>query len=300
MASNGTQNAKHMLGRDFGSRFYFLKNVFFHHKRTTEKVAHFFYTDNETTIETNTETSNIETNNAETIYEQAEFGQLARESIHDLVNHLSAAKLYLNLAEKEKDIKVNKKFNGIKEAIRIMSKTEKFVLSIKKQINHHEENRLFSVNKEIKQIITLMEYKATKLNVQICLSDDQTIKLYGNSTEFGRIFLNLIGNAIESYAKAPTDNKKIVKIYILRRPLWFYFVVKDYGGGIRPENLDKIFAEFFTTKQNCGGSGIGLFSSKKIIENKFHGQIKVRSCWRKGTSFIIKIPRDIKFKAKQL
>ncbi len=280
------QIAKHLPSRKSGHRFYFLKNLLPHllpHRRTITQMARFFYTD---TID---EGGDFD---AEAVYEQAEFGRLAREAFHDLINHLSAAKLYLNLAEKEKDIRVNKRFNGIKKAIRIMRKTEKFVLAIKKQINHRTDNCFFSTNKEIKQIVSLMSHKSSKHNIKINLCGDETIKLYGNSTEFGRIFLNLINNAVDAYAKAPNRNKKLIKIYALKRPHNFCFIVKDYACGIKPENLNRIFDEFFTTKKSCGGSGIGLFSIRKIIENKFHGHIKAKSCWRKGSSFIIKIPRN--------
>jgi len=285
MAGHSTQNAKKLLDHQTGHRFYFLKNLnlLLHSQRTIVKMVRFFYGD------PITENNTLD---AEAIYEQAEFGQLAREAFHDLINHVSAAKLYLNLAEKEKDIKVNKKFNGLKKAIRVMRKVEKYVLSLKKQINHHEKDHLFFAGKEIKQIINLMEYKAAKFNVKIFLNNDKTIKLYGNSTEFGRIFLNLLSNAIESYGKAPKNNQRIIKVYTIKRPHNFCFIVKDHGGGIRSENLNKIWLEFFSTKKNCGGSGIGLYSSKKIIENKFHGHIKVKSCWQKGSSFIIKIPRN--------
>lgn len=68
------------------------------------------------------------------------------------------------------------------------------------------------------------------------------------------------------------------------------FTVSDNGPGIQMENLDHIFAPFFTTKQ--GGNGLGLAISSKIV--KAHGgEIFAESSSRKGTSFTILIPTRI-------
>lgn len=69
------------------------------------------------------------------------------------------------------------------------------------------------------------------------------------------------------------------------------FIISDNGPGIQMENLDHIFAPFFTTKQ--GGNGLGLAISSKIV--KAHGgEIFAESSSRKGTSFKILIPTRIR------
>jgi two-component system nitrogen regulation sensor histidine kinase NtrY len=50
--------------------------------------------------------------------------------------------------------------------------------------------------------------------------------------------------------------------------------VKDNGSGIVPENLDKVFVPFFSTKE--GGSGIGLALSRQIMR-LHNGSISVTS-----------------------
>ena len=63
--------------------------------------------------------------------------------------------------------------------------------------------------------------------------------------------------------------------------------VADQGGGIDPQDLDKIFDPYFTTKQQ--GSGLGLASCYSIIK-KHDGTIKATSKSGKGATFTITLP----------
>ncbi len=65
---------------------------------------------------------------------------------------------------------------------------------------------------------------------------------------------------------------------------------RDTGTGISPENLDKIFAPFFTTK--IKGAGLGLAVAKRHVE-EHHGRIEVSSEENKGSSFKVLLPVDI-------
>src|SRR5207302_8115016 len=63
----------------------------------------------------------------------------------------------------------------------------------------------------------------------------------------------------------------------------------DTGTGIAAELLPKIFKPFFSTKSKSGGSGLGLPTTKKIIE-AHGGAIEVQSEIGKGTKFTIRLP----------
>ena len=67
------------------------------------------------------------------------------------------------------------------------------------------------------------------------------------------------------------------------------FTVTDTGQGIPPENLDKIFMPFFSTKRIGQGTGLGLAIAYGIV--KMHrGAIEVRSKVGEGTTFWVKLP----------
>lgn len=93
---------------------------------------------------------------------------------------------------------------------------------------------------------------------------------------------NLLGNAIR-YA-----NSKI-KIELKKRDSEIYFMVSDDGPGIPEIYHKKIFEEYFQVPGSKIGTGVGLYSVKKVVENH-NGKIVVHSFLNKGTSFEITFP----------
>lgn len=63
----------------------------------------------------------------------------------------------------------------------------------------------------------------------------------------------------------------------------------DTGGGIPPENVDRIFDAFFTTKPEGKGTGLGLHITHRIIQD-WGGEIRVQSQVGVGTTFTIYMP----------
>ncbi|MEO0270313.1 MAG: ATP-binding protein [candidate division WOR-3 bacterium] len=105
-------------------------------------------------------------------------------------------------------------------------------------------------------------------------------ELFFDLNQMEKVFLNLIRNAIEAQ---PEGGRIDIEVFEEKGRLMIK--VKDYGIGIKRENLDRIFEPYFTTKKS--GTGLGLFTVKRIIES--HGfEISVNSEEGKGTEFIIK------------
>ncbi|MEN3007419.1 MAG: ATP-binding protein, partial [Candidatus Methanosuratincola petrocarbonis] len=63
--------------------------------------------------------------------------------------------------------------------------------------------------------------------------------------------------------------------------------ISDTGTGIAPENKDKLFRPFFTTKK--GGTGLGLAINKRLLES-MGGSIDFTTELGKGTTFRMRIP----------
>lgn len=68
--------------------------------------------------------------------------------------------------------------------------------------------------------------------------------------------------------------------------------VSDTGCGIPEEIRDRIFEPFFTTKAAGEGTGLGLAIAAQVVEDH-RGEIRVRSQEGQGTSFIIRLPRNL-------
>jgi signal transduction histidine kinase len=67
--------------------------------------------------------------------------------------------------------------------------------------------------------------------------------------------------------------------------------IKDNGGGIPKESMEKIFQPFFTTKPTGEGTGLGLSMSFDIIKKGHKGDIRVESEEGQGATFIIELPK---------
>ncbi len=127
------------------------------------------------------------------------------------------------------------------------------------------------------------------------------IKVVGQ--DIARVVLNLISNAFYACAernrssvsdKASTsgdsDYKPTVEIITKKLDDKVEIRVKDNGGGIPTNIIDKIFQPFFTTKASGEGTGLGLSLSYDIITKGHGGTIEVETKEEEGTEFIIHLP----------
>ncbi|MGE5239106.1 MAG: sensor histidine kinase [Chloroflexota bacterium] len=106
-------------------------------------------------------------------------------------------------------------------------------------------------------------------------------------TQIGRVFQNLIANAI----KFRRDEPPRIHISARREGRGWIFSVSDNGIGIQPEFFDRIFLMFqrLHTRAEYPGTGIGLAICKKIIE-RHGGHIWLESEVDKGSTFYFSIP----------
>lgn len=107
-------------------------------------------------------------------------------------------------------------------------------------------------------------------------------EMYVDRTKIYETVLNLIKNAIE----AVNDNGHI-KVELRRQDSNVIITVSDNGDGIKPDQIERIFEPFVTTKKQ--GTGLGLPLSKKIIE-AHSGTLNVVSILGEGTTFTITLP----------
>jgi len=100
-----------------------------------------------------------------------------------------------------------------------------------------------------------------------------------------QVLINFITNATHAVKNKP--EARIILFSGITTEGESYITVADNGCGIPPENRDKIFIPFFSTKKN--GSGIGLSLSREII--KLHkGKLQIQSQDGEGSAFTILFP----------
>jgi two-component system NtrC family sensor kinase len=109
-------------------------------------------------------------------------------------------------------------------------------------------------------------------------------QIKGNQHNLQQVFLNIFLNAIQAM---PDGGKLKVKSYVENSSVKIDII--DTGVGISPENREKIFLPFFTTRPVGEGTGLGLSVSYGIIK-QHHGEISIESELGHGSKFSIILP----------
>jgi signal transduction histidine kinase len=99
-----------------------------------------------------------------------------------------------------------------------------------------------------------------------------------------QVCINLVLNAV---AAMPDGGQLQIKTCQTNAPDGIQLTIKDTGTGIESTQMERIFEPFYSTRPE--GLGLGLFISKKIIE-QHDGQIEVESSPANGTTFHIWLP----------
>jgi signal transduction histidine kinase len=109
-----------------------------------------------------------------------------------------------------------------------------------------------------------------------------------------RVFLNLISNGLYAIQKRNRANggRPVLKVATRDFGAMIEVRVRDNGIGIAPENRDKLFQPFFTTKPTGEGTGLGLSISYEIVTQQHGGTIEVESEVDAFTEFTVRLPRN--------
>jgi PAS domain S-box-containing protein len=134
-------------------------------------------------------------------------------------------------------------------------------------------------------------------NVRLDIArQDEIWSVHADPGQIAQVIQNLVINAVQAMPEGGDVNVRLANETLTsetaRPPLrpgeYVQIAVEDHGCGIPPENLDRIFLPFFTTKTNCG-SGLGLAVVYSIVRNH-DGDVKVESVVDRGTIFRVWIP----------
>ena len=151
------------------------------------------------------------------------------------------------------------------------------------------------LTKILDDIIMLQREAARGQHIKFLLKLDPSIPpIHGDEGLLTRLFLNLIKNAREAIAHGGevSIETRVSSNYHMTSPgkrssPMVDITISDTGCGIKPDEMDRIFTPYFTTKSK--GSGLGLAISQKIIEDH-HGLLKIESSPGEGTVMIVSLP----------
>ena len=173
--------------------------------------------------------------------------------------------------------------------------------------------RTKEIVRSLKDFVRVDENKSQLLDIPFCLDSTllilnnrlknkiSVIKNYGEIPQITgytgllyQVFMNLLSNAIDAIEEKSAQNSEFspaINITTERQENdWVLIKIIDNGSGIPPENQQKIFENFFTTKPRGVGTGLGLAITHEIVVKKHQGKITFHSDSNQGTEFTIFLP----------
>ncbi len=115
----------------------------------------------------------------------------------------------------------------------------------------------------------------------------------GFPNEFKQVILNLLGNARDAILESrntrgePEEGRINIQLSV-REDTTITIDISDNGCGIAPEIAPRILDPYFTTKEESGGTGLGLYMSRMIIEDSLGGHFRQIQC-HEGATFRIEL-----------
>ena len=200
------------------------------------------------------------------------------------VSNLQVRKL---LGEKIDDREFDKALEDISNTVVYLSNT------IDDFQTYFNPNKILSdieVHQLIDKVINFVRprLKNTNIYVKVDRFNNREIYIQTYINELIQVILNIVNNSIDALILSHIDNPKII-LLVEEKTDTIVITVEDNAGGIKEEDLTRIFEPYFSTKGK-NGTGLGLYMSQMIIQKQFNGKIDVVSS-NKGTFFSVEIQK---------
>jgi signal transduction histidine kinase len=232
-----------------------------------------------------------------TQYKLAKIGELMgmiahqwRQPLASISAITSSVKLKLALqkfnldTESEKDNFIEYIYDNIAKVDKSIDFLSNTIDDFRKFYKDSSEIESINLYELIKHTLSLVD--GTK--VEFKLDCARELEIAGHSNQLIQVFLNIIKNSTDVFRER-SDIKGEISFRCYKNSGSIYIEISDNGGGIDKELLPRIFEKNFSTKLAKDGTGLGLYMSKLIVEERCRGELSVANI-DNGAKFTIKIP----------
>lgn len=220
-------------------------------------------------------------------YHQA-IGRMAAFFAHEIRNPLTSIIGFAQFLEQDEIIRshdnLSQYISIIKEESMKMEVLIEELLNLSKAHLHQDHLSIIDIEHSINKIISIFEMQDRYQDIHFQTQVSKDCYVLGNVHQFERVLLNLLNNGIEAM-----QEKGIIEISVHKRNVSVLLDIIDDGPGILPEDMERIFLPFFTTKDE--GTGIGLPVCRTIIE-AMNGTLKITNHPTKGIHVSIELPQS--------
>jgi signal transduction histidine kinase len=225
----------------------------------------------------------------------ASMGEMIGNIAHQWRQPLSQLSgLFFDIESAYEHKELNKKYliKSVDEANDLIEYMSKTIDDFKEFYNPDAKKEIFSIKGATENALKVLDASLKFNAIVVELQLDEGYHVEGLSNEFSQVLLNILSNARDIALERGISHPKI-KIYATENSEKTSLFIEDNCGGIDKAILGKVFDPYFTTKYGYG-SGIGLYMSRIIIENKMNGKISVRNFSEGRLRFTITLPSSSK------
>jgi len=219
----------------------------------------------------------------------AAVGEMAAGIAHELNNPLTTVSGFTELVLEELP-----EGNGVRNDLELVLREAQRARGVVRRLldfaRQSENARVRSdINEIIVDVLALVNHLLRMSGVQLSTDLSDGIPWISvDRNQIKQVILNLVHNALHAM---PTGGELHIKTSLRQREQreWIAMSMMDTGTGISPENLERVFEPFFTTRSKDGGTGLGLSVTYGIIADH-GGLIDVDSQVGKGSTFTVWLP----------
>lgn len=216
----------------------------------------------------------------------AELGRMAAGVVHELNTPLSVIVSATQMILREEDLSesVREMVERVNEEAHRLAEMTKGVLSFARR--DWAGRAEADVNQVAGEVMTFLRFEARKRAILVIEDLDFRLPfIAADANRVKQVIINLVMNALQAMGEDGTlllrtaqETESTVTVQI-----------SDTGPGIPPAVQEQIFTPFFTTKDLGDGTGLGLFITRRLME-EIGGTIAVTSVVSEGTTFTLTFP----------
>jgi len=224
-------------------------------------------------------------------YRMASMGEMIDAIAHQWRQPLAQANMILlciddNLEEQNIDkVKLRQDLTELFGLTAHMSAT---IDDFRTLLTEDKEKHTFCVQESIEEVLLLMKGTLNSIDVEVDFS--QKTDIFAHRNEMMQVFITLLSNSVEALHANNIDEKKIY-ITVAEDKSTIVITIEDNAGGIPEYITPKVFDAYFSTKKSAGGTGLGLYIVKIIVEQSMQGNITLEN-GQEGAKFSIVLGRE--------
>ena len=220
----------------------------------------------------------------------ATVGELATSTAHELNNPLAAIRglAQVLISRRSDDTELQETLNQIIVDTDRMAETVRRLHGLARQTP--AEPKLVSINQTLEAALSRLSTQLDRHKIELEQAFDPDIPLvHGIPHLLEQVAINLLTNARDAIVEKEVPGRITLRTWHDSANRHVHFSVADTGVGVAPEHRAAIFSPFFTTKPAGRGTGLGLSTSFRIVQ-EHQGHIVFDSQPGIGTVFTVLLP----------